>query len=368
VLCALLLAGASLATGCSSGGSKQQPAEAEKQPHADPIKAVVPLPKGSGLVAQRGWAIGPITTSAGQLLWTAASSDETSDVLLLKRDLATRRTTVAAHRLFQAFGLASAAGSVVYATRSGKHAQLASRPIAGGRPTVLSNDLAAPFDARGDMLAWAEANGSQNRVLVRDMRKGRTSVAYSGARCRQTRCYRIDRVTVADDGVVFDLGAVGQGYPSLMVRRGWNAKQPEIVNVPRDPQPDLARSSAGALYYQLGHGWMEWDFGRARPTPTWPHGLRPWLLSRDADRDLVLGGPTCSTTAAVHIGTRLVAVRAPRSTPVSAKGFGKLCRQLAGFAWSGNRLVLAWTLTPRISIEAHEEIGVSSVITSTEIG
>jgi hypothetical protein len=113
---------------------------------------------------------------------------------------------------------------------------------------------------------------------------------------------------------------------------------------------------------------MQWDFGHARPTSTWPHGLRPWLLSRDAHRDLVLGGPTCSTTAAVHIGTRLVAVRAPRSTPVSAKGFGKLCRQLAGFAWSGNRLVLAWTLTPRISIEAHEEIGVSSVITSNEIG
>jgi hypothetical protein len=367
VLCALLLAGAGLATGCSSGGSKQ-PAEAEKQPHADPIKAVVALPKGQGIVAQRGWAIGPITTSARQLFWTAASSDETSDVLLLKRDLVTGRTRVAAHRLFQAFGLASAAGSVVYATRSGKHAQLASRPIAGGRPTVLSNDLAAPFDGRGDMLAWAEADGSQNRVLVRDMRKGRTSVAYSGARCRQTRCYRIDRVTVADDGVVFDLGAVGQGYPSLIVRRGWHAKHPEVVRVPRDPQPDLARSSSGAVYYQLGRGWMEWDFRRARPAPTWPHGLRPWLLSRDANRDLVLRGPTCSTMAAVHIGSRIVAARAPRATPVSAKGFGKLCRQLAGFAWSGNRLLLAWTLTPRISIEAHEEIGVSSVITSNEIG
>jgi len=367
MLCALLLASASLATACSSGGSKQ-PAEAEKPPHADPIKALLTLPKGRGIFAQRGWAIGPITTSERQLFWTAASSDETSDVLLLKRDLATGRTKVAAHRLFQAFGLASAAGSVVYATRSGTHAQLASRPIAGGRPSILSNELAAPFDARGDMLAWAEANGSRNRVLVRDMRKGRTSVAYSGPRCRRTRCYRIDRVTVADDGVVFDLGAADQGYPSLMVRRGWHAKHPEIVSVPRDPQPDLARSSSGALYYQLGRGWMEWDFGRARPTPTWPHGLRPWLLSRDAHRDLVLGGPTCSTTAAVHIGTRLVAVRAPRSTPVSAKGFGKLCRQLAGFAWSGNRLLLAWTLTPRISIEAHEEIGVSSVITSNEIG
>jgi len=360
----VLLAAAGLSTACSSSSSKQR-TSAEERSHADPITALVTLPKREGIFAQRGWAIGPITTAAGRLFWTAAASDEADDVMLLERDLSTGQTKVVDHHLFQAFGIGSAAQSVIYATsRTGTQAQLKARPIRGGAPTVLSHDLAAPFDARGDLVAWAEANASTNRVLFRDIRKGRTSVAYIGPRCRQNRCYRIDRVTVADDGVAFDLGASRQGYPSLIVRRRWRAKQPEVVSVPRDPQPDLARSSAGALYYQLGRGWMEWEFGQPRPTPTWPHGLRPWLLSREGRRDLVLDGPTCATTAALHTGNRVVAVRAPRSTPASAKGFGKLCRQLAGFAWSGNRLLLAWTLTPQISVEGHTEVGVSGLVTS----
>src|SRR4051812_41561305 len=153
----MLLAAASLLTACSSGRANQR-TSAEKQPHADPITAVVALPKREGVFAQRGWAIGPITTSAGRLFWTAASSDEADDVMLLERDLSTGRTKVVAHHLFQAFGIGSAARSVIYATsRTGTQAQLEARPLAGSAPTVLSHDLAAPFDARGDMVAWAEA-------------------------------------------------------------------------------------------------------------------------------------------------------------------------------------------------------------------
>jgi hypothetical protein len=363
----VLLWSTCLITGCSSGGSKQ-PTTSKKAPAPNPLGAITPLPEREGIAAQRGWAVGPVTASRNLMLWTSASSDESDDVVLLQRNLDTGRNAVIAHHLFQAFGLASAAGSVVYATRSDTGAQLESRPVSGGSPTTLSKELAAPFDARGDMLAWPEADQSENSVLVRNMRTGRTSVAYRAPRCNRQRCYRIDRVTVADDGVVFDLGSVGQGYPSLIVRRGWRSAHPEIAQVPGDPQPDLARSSSGALYYRLGHGWMRWDFGHARPAPTWPHGLRPWVLSHDGGRDLLLGGTTCAATASVRVGGRILPVRTPRSTPVSAKDFGKLCRQLTGFAWSGNRLLLAWTLTPRISIEAHEDIGVSSVLTSAEIG
>jgi hypothetical protein len=328
----------------------------------------VPVPEKQGLLAQRGWSIGPVAASSHYLLWTAASSDEADDALLFRRDLRTRKTVVMSHLVFQAFGASTASGSVIYATRSGTGAQLEAMPVAGGRPRVLSRSLAAPFDARGDMVAWAEADSSNNRVVVRNMRTGREFVAYEGARCRQARCRRIDRVTVADDGVVFDLGSVGQGYPSLIARRRWDAAQPSFARVPRDPQPDLARSFAGALYYQLGRGWMQWDFDQPQPTRTWPHGLRPWLLSREHDHKLVLGGATCATTLAVRTGSRTVAVAAPRSTPVSPTGFGKLCRQLTGFAWSGNRLLLAWTLTPRISIEGHKEVGVSGIITAVNAG
>jgi hypothetical protein len=34
-----------------------------------------------------------------------------------------------------------------------------------------------------------------------------------------------------------------------------------LKKLANDPQPDLARSSAGAYYYWLRHGWMRWNFG-----------------------------------------------------------------------------------------------------------
>jgi hypothetical protein len=37
---------------------------------------------------------------------------------------------------------------------------------------------------------------------------------------------------------------------------------------------------------------------------------------------------------------------------------------LTGYAWVGSRLLLAWSLTPQASVENHEEIGMSSVITT----
>jgi hypothetical protein len=329
----------------------------------------VPLPKRQGILGQRGYVVGPIATSSRYVFWTAASSDETDDVLLLRREFKTGANHVMAHRLFQAFGLGAAAGSVIYATRSGTGAQLQSKPSSGGPVTVLSRSLAAPFDARGDIVAWPEADATHNRVLFRNLRTGRRAVAFEAPRCRGPRCYRIDRVTVADRGLAFDLGSVGQGYPSLIVRRSWSAKRPSFARVPHDPQPDLARSSAGALYYQLGRGWMEWNFDEAQPTPTWPHGLRPWVLSREGPLRLLLGGPACGTTVAVHKDNgRTMPIPPLGLTPVTPNRFGRVCRQLTGFAWSGKRVLLAWTLTPQISVEAHKEVGAASVITAAQVG
>jgi hypothetical protein len=325
----------------------------------------VALRKDQGILGQRGYSIGPIAASSRYLFWAAASSDEADDVLLLRRDLRTGANRVMAHRLFQAFGLGAAPDSVVYATRSATSAQLEAMPISGGPARVLSRALTAPFDVRGETVAWAESDAMYNRVLFQSLRTGRRAIAYAAPRCRADRCHRVDRVTVADGGVVFDLGAVGQGYPSLIVRRAWSAARPSFARVPHDPQPDLARSSTGALYYQLGHVWMEWNFGQARPVPTWPRGVRPWLLARDGARNLVISGSTCATTVAVHTHDgKSQRLPPPGLTAVTPTRFGKVCRQLTGYAWVGSRLLLAWSLTPQASVENHEEIGMSSVITT----
>jgi len=337
--------------------------------HHQPLAAIVPLPKKQGVLGQSGYAIGPIAATSRYVFWTAAASDEADDVLLFRRDLRTGANRVLAHRVFEAFGLGAAANSVVYATRDGAGARLEAMAVSGGPPQLLSRTLGAPFDVRGDNVAWAEADALQNRVLVRNLRTEHQDVLFQAPRCRETRCYRIDRVTVADGGVVFDLGSVGQGYPSLIARRSWTASRPSFARVPNDPQPDLAPSSAGALYYHLGHGWNEWNFGHARPKRVWPHGVRPWVLAREGRRELLIGGSDCERTVGVRSrdhGT--VSIAPPRRTQVTPQGFGKVCRQLTGYAWSGGRLLLAWSLPPQASIEAHEEVGVSSVITATRVG
>jgi hypothetical protein len=336
---------------------------------ADPLASIVRLDPRHGLFAQRGFASGALTASSRAVFWTAAASDEADDVLLLRRDLRTGSSAVVAHHLSQTFGVGIASAFVVYATDSASGVRLEASRLAGDDARVLSHSLSAPFDARGDVVAWAEADAAHNRVVALNLRTGARSLAYAAAPCGGARCYRIDRVTVADAGLVFGLDSVGQGYPSLIARRSWDAARPSFVRVPNDPQPDLARSSAGALYYQLGRGWMQWDFDRSQPTTTWPHGMRPWLLAREGTRDVLLDGPTCGTTVAVRVrdGDTTV-LPAPTSTPATAKGFGKICRKLTGVAWAGRRLLLAWSLTPRISDEAHEDEGVSSVVTAADVG
>jgi hypothetical protein len=355
------LVGLLVICGCSSGKP------APESTHRGPLGAIVALREHHGLLGQRGYSIGPIAASSRYVFWTAASGDE-ADVLLLRRDLRTSANRVLAHRLFQAFGLYTAAGSVIYATQSGTSAQLVSMGVSGGPTHILSRSLVAPFDARGEMVAWAEGDATHNRVLFQNLRTGRRALAFEGARCSGKRCYRIDRVTVAERGVVFDLGSVGQGYPSQIVRRAWRAPRPAFASVPNDPQPDLARSSSGALFYWLGHGWMQWDFGQAQPESTWPHGIRPWVLSREGPRTLVIGGATCAAGVAVRAsGGKTIPIPPPGPNPVTTNRFGKLCRQVAGYSWSGNRLLLAWSLTPQVSVEAHEDFGAASVITTVVV-
>jgi hypothetical protein len=64
---------------------------------------------------------------------------------------------------------------------------------------------------------------------------------------------------------------------------------------------------------------------------------------------------------------RMTPLPAPRSTPASPTQFGPLCRQLTGLAWSGNRLLIGWGFTPKVSIEGHNDVGLSGLITTVRV-
>jgi hypothetical protein len=66
-------------------------------------------------------------------------------------------------------------------------------------------------------------------------------------------------------------------------------------------------------------------------------------------------------------GGRMAALPAPDSTPASTTRFGVLCRRLTGVAWNGNRVLLAWSFLPKISLEGHSNAGLSGMITAARI-
>jgi hypothetical protein len=324
------------------------------------------VPVKTGILAERGFSAGPIASTRTHLFWAAARDQEGGDVVLVERDLATRNTRVLAHDLSPLFGLASTAENIVYATHGAAGTNLVTTDFSGGHRRVLSNSLAAQFDARGDVVAWAEDIGARQRVSAVDLRTGRRMIVMDAPRCRRRRCYRVDRVTVARDGVAFVLGSVGQGYPSLVARRSWNGARTEFTSVSNDPQPDLARSADGALYYQLRRGWFEWNFGDEHPRAV--AGVATWLLDARGGRRIVLTGGVCAAGISVVESTgRVTPVPAPASTPASPTRFGPLCRQLTGLAWTGNRLLIGWSFTPKISIEGHTDVGLSGLITAHRV-
>ena len=368
----LLLAVAFGVSGCSGAKHAGGAASASTNEHSkdadSPIAALLPVGKQVGLAAERGFSIGPIASTKRQLFWGASRGEEGGGVYLVGRDLETGRTRVLANGVAAAFGIATTPGMLVFAARGPVGNELVATDLRGDHRRVLTRSLLAPFDARDDVVAWAEGHGSRQRVITRDMRSGRRTVAYDAPRCRGTRCYRIDRVTVAHDGVAFDLGSVGQGYASLIGRRSWGDKSTSFIRVAHDPQPDLVRSQAGALFYQLQRGWVEWNFGEGRPRATSVRGIRPWLLAAQGGRRLVLTGQVCKPTLALlRPDGRMTAVPVPSSTPASPTQFGALCRQLTGIVWTGNDLLFGWTFTPKVSLEGHSEVGLSGLITSARV-
>lgn len=355
-----------LIAGCEGSKHATTTAAVATGEAGDPVTAIVGVKPATGILAERGFSAGPIASTGTHLFWEAARDQEGGDVFLVGRNLATRETRVLARNLSPLFGLASTSDSLAFATHGSAGTDLVTSNFAGGRRRVLSHSLAAPFDARGDVVAWSEQVGTRQRVVALNLRTGRRLLVLDAERCRHGRCYRVDRVTVARDGVAFDLGSVGQGYPSLVARRSWDGARTEFTSVPHDPQPDLARSAEGALYYQLRRGWFEWNFGEDRPRAI--AGAGTWLLDAQGGRRLVLRGGSCGAGIGVlESSGRVTPLPTPRSTPASPTQFGALCRQLTGLVWRGRRLLAGWSFTPKVSIQGHTDVGLSGLITTVRV-
>ena len=314
------------------------------------------------LLLVKGSLVASIATDGRNLAWELAASRAQPLSPLFERKLRGGPVTRLAARTLPEFGLASTATHVVYAEQGKSGPELVAIRHDRRHRIVLTRSLAAPIASRGNRVAWAEQSGSTQRVVVRHMTSGRVWIAAQMRRCDRTGCYRIDAVTLADGGVVFDRGAVGP-QPSFIVRRRFHDRKPTIVKLPNDPQPDLARSSDGAYYYWLQHGWMRWDFGDARQQATGRQGPHSWVLDNEQGRLLLQTGPQCKPRLVIQLPTgRALVAAAPSSTPASPKNFGPLCRAMNAFAWQRPRLLIAWSLIPKISIESHTDVGVVSVV------
>ena len=231
--------------------------------------AAVPAQAAQGDSKPRLLAVAPdqriwtIAFTPGYLAWQSETSED-SGTRVMQRDLRTNRVRVLSSGVHPEYGLAATRGWVVYA--AGLRSLFAVRHD-GSERRRLTAELAAPFAGRGERVAWAELHNETYRVLVRNMTTGKQWLAARIPRCVQKRCFRIDGVTLADRGVVFARGAIG-AHASFIVRRAFTDPAPTSVALPRDPQPELAPSSAGALYFAFGRGWYRWDFGARKPRAT----------------------------------------------------------------------------------------------------
>jgi hypothetical protein len=311
------------------------------------------------LVVAKGRAVKQVAVDGRRLAWEAGPLEGDSGTTLYVRGLPGGRKHVLARDVISTYGLALAAGWVVYA-EGGSPARLVAISPRGARK-LLSRSLATPLAARGSLLAWIERVGRRQRVVVRDMRTGRVRLVSVLRRCERGHCYQLGEVALADRGVVFTRISSNPDL-SWVVRVRFSNRVLTSVRIPNDPQPDLVPSSAGALYYAYRRGWYRWDFGkrprgtRFRANPPAPvlayeHGR--WFLStrRGCDFGVVSVGAS---------GRRDVVV-SPRRLRSLVPSTSRSCVWLQAFASAGRRPLSAWALVPRESSEEHSDRGLFGV-------
>lgn len=309
-------------------------------------RAAAPLARAPGA------SFGPIASATGRLVYAQTSDDDDGPVAVKELDLTTHRTRQLAPATLPAFGIGATAGWAVFAVPAGTGATLVAVRHGGTGRLVLTKSLLSPVVSRGDRVAWAEQDGNRERVVVRTMTSGLEWIAADLPRCVGSRCYRIDYVTLADDGVAFDRGAIGP-QPSLVLRRRFGGPL-ETTVVANDPQPNLVPSYAGAYYSEFGRGWKRWDFGSPRPQaapgPLPPHGQ---VLAVERAGRLSRVGTSCHPRLVLTSGRRTQVFVPPSVTDTATD----VCALINGFALESDRLVVGWALIPKVGLDSHSDAG-----------
>jgi hypothetical protein len=314
-----------------------------------------PLLRRGRLITAPGLFAFRATADDRHVVWVAGGVEEQDHPATVRaQDLTTRRIRTVARDVDPGLGLASTRNWVVYA-RAGPPARLLASSHDGATTVTLARALVAPLAGRGELVAWAEQAGGRLHVLVRDMARGTTWLAASLPKCEDGRCYRVDAVALADDGVVFTRVATAPDT-SLVIRRAFTDRRLTQVRLDGDPQPDLAPSSAGAVYQALGRGWYRWDFGEARPRRVLRAlGPERGVLAYERGRWLLQAQRGCSSVVLAREGRRTTTVATQRARH-------GLCAELGAATWTGRQLVTAWGLIPPESIEAHEDAGATGIV------
>jgi hypothetical protein len=314
--------------------------------------ATAAAPAAAPLEREAGTTFGPIASAPGRLVYAQTSEDDDGPVAVKELDLRTHRTRQLAGSSLPAFGVGATAGWSVFAVPAGAGATLVAVRAGGTRRLVLTTSPLSPVTSRGDRAAWAEQDGNRERVVVRTMTSGREWVAADLPRCVGGRCFRIDYVTLADDGVAFDRGAIGP-QPSFVLRRRFGGPLDTTV-VAKDPQPNLVPSYAGAYFSEFERGWRRWDFGSSRPQtapgPLPPHGQ---VLAVERAGRLSRVGTSCHPRLVLDSSGRSQVFVPPRVAGTSTE----VCALITGVALEPDRLVVGWGLIPKISLDAHSEAG-----------
>jgi putative copper export protein len=354
-----LIAAVALLTQTRPGRDVASSAAASVQPSSVASKALaeVVLKQRRDSLEIAGRVPSAVALDRRHLVWQTLATEEAESAVLVERDLLSGRTHVLARDVAPQYALASTPGWIVYAT-----ATLPRRLIAlsgdGRRRLVLASRLLAPFAARNDLVAWAEQDGDRQHVLTRNMATGDESVAADVPACSAGHCYRIDAVTLAAQGVVFDRGAIGS-QPSFVVRHQFATARTTAVKISNDPQPDLVPSSRGAVYYAFGRGWYRWDFGDSKPRPI-NFSRAAYPIRFDGGRWFLVENRPCRNTLTTEgpSGERIV-IATSASIQAAAGVASDLCVNLSNESSFGDRPLTTWLIAPP---ESHSEEEMTSLI------
>jgi hypothetical protein len=231
---------------------------------------------------------------------------------------------------------------------------------------VLSKDLVTPIASRGSVVAWGEQSGPSLRLVA--YTGPRRWIVATLPRCTTEGCYRLGDVTIARDGIVFTRDAVG-GQESFVMRRAFGQSKVQSVAVPHDPQPDLARSSSGALYYVLFRGWYRWDFGVSGPRPVAfaNNPARQLILHEQSRWYWLVRNSGCSVRIESSRGGSGAALNVPARLASLGPGAGRTCTELGALAWAGDHAIASWAIASEAAEEDHSDAGLRGLVISAPV-